>query len=144
MDVEMGQIQLGPWENWAVCLELGGDNHRLRQDRGLELGWHQKFHGGSALQNRPFGQGVLWSFQDYRNVSENLDSNISKCLYRLAVPGLKVRVTIKHGQEYWTHSKKRRDYMWQTNQQHISLWDLSFQCFLVRLKRIGFVLCLRR
>lgn len=94
--MKWGKYSWAP-EKAGLCLQLGGDNQRSRQDRGLEHGWNQKFHGGSALQNRPFGRG---SFQDCKNVSENLDSNISKRRFRLAGLNLKVRVTIKHGQEY--------------------------------------------
>lgn len=64
----------------SVCLKQGEDNQRLRQDRRLAGGWHQKFHDGSALQKRHLGQGVLWSFQDYKSMSEYFDSNI--CKYR--------------------------------------------------------------
>lgn len=84
----------------SVFLKQGEDNQRLRQDRRLAAGWHQKFHDVSPLQKRPLGQGILWSFQDYRNMSENLDSNICKYHCGLVILGLKVRFTIKHVQEY--------------------------------------------
>lgn len=94
MDVEMGQINLGPWESRTACLKEGEHNRRLRQDRHLVAGWHQKFHGGSALQKR---QGVLWSFQDYKNISENINLNICKHHCGLVVLGLRVRFIINMG-----------------------------------------------
>lgn len=96
----MRQIHLGPSESRTVCLKQEGDNQRLRQDRCLAAGSHQKFHDGFAFQKRPIGREVLWSFQDYKNMSENLDSSIYKYHCGLVVLGLKVRFTEKYGQEY--------------------------------------------